>query len=229
MAVHTLYITNVAANTTGNFFSILQDGGTAPSATNSSYGWGVAKSAVTTQGFWPAHLGATGTLASSGAQATSSIDSDTSPTKGTGATSTTAGDSFVAGPFTGTFAATNWQLDYQMRADTAGAKGQIRCRVWKSVNADGTSATELTSGALVGTNVTLSASGDTNSGITWSPGALVFTNEYIFFQIEWQETVAGTSASDNVKFRVGTALITTPDLGTGTPFIRLRMKYLARR
>jgi hypothetical protein len=116
-----------------------------------------------------------------------------------------------------------------MRADTAGAIGQIRCRVWKSVNADGTSATLLSPSTLVGTNVTLSTTVDTNSGITWSPGALTFTNEYIFFQIEWQETTAGSSASDNVKFRVGTALITTPDLGTGTPFIRLRMKYLARR
>lgn len=229
MAVKTLYIldgtTNPAASP--NWFGNMQDGGTAPTQTNSSYGWGVAKSSITTQGFWPARCGATGTTASANATATSNIDSKTSPTKGSGSgggSSSFAGDSFIAGPYTGTFANTAWTFDWNMRAGTAGAVGRIRMRVWKSANADGTSATELTAGALVGATVTLSTTGDTNSSISWSPGSITLSNEYLFFQIEWQETTAGTSASDNVLFRIGTAKITTPDFGTAAAAIVLRRR-----
>jgi hypothetical protein len=155
VAVKTLYILGTSA-ATPNWFGNIQDGGSAPAGANSTWGWGVAKSAVATQGFWPAHCGASGTTASANAQATSTIDSKTSPTKGTSNTSTTAGDSFVAGPYTGTFSATAaWQFDWNMRAGTAGAVGRMRMRVWKSANADGSSATALTASTQVGSIVTL--------------------------------------------------------------------------
>lgn len=214
MAVKTLYALGTTA-VTPNWWGNLQDGGTAPTAANSTFGWGVAKSAPATQGFWPARLGATGTVASSQAQATSTIDSDTSPTKGTSNTNSTAGDSWVAGPYTGTFANTAWTFDWNMRAGTAGAVGRVRMRVWKSANADGSSATALTTSTLVGSTVTLSTTADTNSSMSWSPGSITLSNEYLFFQVEWEETVAGTSASDNVLWRIGTAKITTPDFSTG--------------
>lgn len=237
MAVKTLYIldgtTNPAA--TPNWFGNMQEGGTAPTQINSSYGWGVAK--TTSPSYWPARCGATGTTASASSGTTSFIDSKTSPTKGTGSgggTSSNAGDSFIAGPYTGTFAATSWQFDWMMRAGTAGGVGFLRMRVWKSSNADGTSATELTSGALQGNGgvgQTLSTSADVNSSMTWSPGSITLSNEYLFFQIEWRETVTGSSASDNVLFRIGTAKITTPDFSTGGTviFTPYRTKHRIRR
>jgi hypothetical protein len=219
MAVKTLYCLGTTA-ATPNFFGNMQDGGSPPTAGLSSYGWGVAKSSVSTQGFWPGRLGATGTVASANAQSTSFIDSATHPNKGLGTSSSTgssqAGDSFVAGPFTGTFAATSWALNFKLKTGTAGAVGRLRMRIWKSANADGTSATEMTSGAIVGSIVTLSTSADVNSLGTWSPGTtFTFSNEYIFFQLEWQETTAGSSVSNTVQFSIGTALVTTPDFSTG--------------
>jgi hypothetical protein len=214
VATKTLYILGTTA-VTPNWWGNTQEGGTAPTAANSTFGWGVAKSSITTQGFWPARLGATGKVASANAQSTSTIDSDTGPTKGTSNTNSTAGDSFVAGPYSGTFANTAWQFDWNMRASTAGAVGRIRMRVWKSANADGSSPTELTTATQVGSTVTLSTTADVNSSISWSPGSITLNNEYLFFQVEWQETTAGASASDDVLFRIGTAKITTPDFGTG--------------
>jgi hypothetical protein len=98
-----------------------------------------------------------------------------------------------------------------MRASTAGAVGRLRMRVWRSLNADGTSATEITSGTQVGATVTLSTTTDQNTSISWSPGSITLIEEYLFFQLEWQETTAGSSSTSNVLFRIGTASITTPD------------------
>lgn len=224
MAVKTLYVLNTTA-ATPNFWGNLQEGGSPPTAGLSTYGWGVAKTA--SPSFWPARLGAVGNVSSSSSGTTSFIDSKTGPTKGTGTSNTStlpAGDSFVAGPYTGTFAATAWQFDWKMKTGTAGGIGRIRMRVWKSTNADGSSATELTAGALVGATVTLLTSGDVNSSISWSPGAITLAGHYLFFQIEWNETTAGSTATDTVQFSIGTALITTPDFGTTAAAIVLRRR-----
>jgi hypothetical protein len=211
----TLYITGATAVTADSFFSRLQDGGVAPTAANSVYGWTVAKTATTTP-YWKAFLGAT--AVSTAASATSTIDS-TSPTAGTGSGATTAGNAFVAGPYKGTFANTAWTFALNMRASVAGAIGNMRMRVFKSSNRNGSSSTALTGSTLVtSTPKTLSTSADVDAGFTWSPGAITLSNEFLFFEPEWQETTAGSSTTSNVLFRVGTATITTPVLTYSDPY-----------
>ena len=95
-----------------------------------------------------------------------------------------------------------------MRGTTAGCVGHVNMRMWRGTNAAGTGATQVLANTA-GATVTLSTTADTNSSITASPGQLVLNNEYLFFQVEWQETTAGSSNSDDVRFRIGTASITT--------------------
>jgi hypothetical protein len=99
-----------------------------------------------------------------------------------------------------------------LRASTAGCVGHLNMRVWAATSADGQTGTrELTSGSLVGTAVTLSTTADVNGmgTTTWSPGAITLNNEYLFFQLEWQETTQGSTNGCNVLYRNGTCLITT--------------------
>lgn len=96
-------------------------------------------------------------------------------------------------------------IPWGMRAGTAGAVGRLRMRVWASANADGSSARELTSGALIGAIVTLSTTVTNNSTMTWSPGAITLNNEYIFFQLEWQETTQGSATQDSALIYIGAA------------------------
>jgi len=214
MAVQTIYLLGTAG-VTPNFWGNTQLNGTAPTTTNSAFGWAPAKAAVTTP-YYRGRIGATTTLTSASAQAASYNASTSGPAKGTGTALTTASDSFVAGPFLGAFANTAWTFNCNMRASTAGCVGHINMRVWRSANADGTSATQVLANT-VGATITLSATVDQNSSISFSPGALALNNEYLFFQIEWQETVAGTSNSDTVLFRIGSSTsITTPDFVPAT-------------
>lgn len=212
MAVKTLYVLGTTA-TSPNWFGSMQDGGTAPTAANATFGWGVGKNTISTP-YYNSRMGST-TVPNTHI-ATSNIDSTTGPTAGTGATSTTAGDSFVIGPYTGTFANTAWTMDWNLRAGTAGAIGKVRCRVWKSANAAGTSATSLTASTLEGAIVTTSTTADTDSSMSWSPGSITLSNEYLFFQQEWQETTVGTATSSNALYRIGPALVTTPDFSAGS-------------
>ena len=103
-----------------------------------------------------------------------------------------------------------------MRTGAATHSGRWRCRVWASVNADGTSARELTSATLVGSIVTLNATGTTfASSATWAAPAITLTSEYLFFQLEWQITTAGTNNSCTAQFYQSAGSIVTTDLSTG--------------
>jgi hypothetical protein len=206
MAVQTIYILTAAA-VTPNWFGRTQLNGTAPSQTNTAYGWTPAKIALTTP-YYQGRLGASSNATV--AQAASWNASTSGPTKGTGATATTAGDSYIAGPFLGAFAAGTWTANWQMRASTAGAIGHINMRVWRSVNADGSAATQILANT-VGATITLSTTVAGNSVITWSPGALTLNNEYLFFQLEWQETTVGSSNTNTVAFLAGQTFVTTTD------------------
>jgi hypothetical protein len=190
---------------TPNFFGNMQQGGSAPTAANSAFGW-VPSTANLSSPYYRGRLGAVGTTATG--QSASYNASTSGPTAGTGTAATTAGDSFVAGPLTGTFSSGVWNYTLNLRASIAGAVGHVNVRTWRSVNANGASATQIianTAGAIV----TLSTTADVNSGITYNPGALTFNNEYLFFQTEWQETTKGTTTNNNVLFRAGTTSITT--------------------
>lgn len=207
MATHTIYILATTA-VTPNFWGNTQLDGAPPTAANTAYGYFPSLNNAVTVPYYRGRLGATGTATT--ATGTSYNAGTSGPAPGIGALGSQAGDSFIAGPFTGTFAATAWTFNFNLRASTAGAIGHVNMRVWKSANANGSSPTQLLANTA-GATVTLSTTADVNSSISWSPGALTLTNEYLFFQVEWQETTTGVTNA-NVLFRAGTAAITTPDL-----------------
>jgi len=208
MATKTFHIIGDAAVSPG-WFGNLQDGGSAPGAALSAYGWTVAKTAVTTP-YWRGRLGAT--ARSTVAQAASWIDSN-NPTAGSGSGNTTAGDCFISPTkYFGDFAAGNWPFIFGMRTGAATVVGRIRCRVYASVNANGSSARLLSSSTLVGTPVTMNSTSATfSSTVTWSAPAITLVGEYLLFQVEWQETTAGTSNSCSAQFYQSACTITTTD------------------
>src|SRR6516225_1889472 len=91
MAGGPFYILGSAAVSPG-WFGQLQDGGTAPTAGNTAFGWQVNKLPVN---YYQAFLGATAASIATGAS-TSFISAKTGPTAGTGSGATTAGDSFIS-------------------------------------------------------------------------------------------------------------------------------------
>src|SRR6516162_3597038 len=165
MAAKTLYFLGTTA-VTPNWYGAIQDGGTAPTAANTAFGWGPAKTATSTP-FYRGVIGATGTsgVAASATNYLTSSPGNTGPQPGTGSGTTTAGDSFVTPTsYLGTFDAGTWTLNFNMRAGTAGAVGRVRCSVWKDNGADGVGATNIVSDQI-GATVTLSTTADTNSSI----------------------------------------------------------------
>jgi hypothetical protein len=125
---------------------------------------------------------------------------------------------------TGIFAATAWTFTFAVRAGTASSQaGRIRMRVFKSTSAvDGgvSGFTELTGAVQVGTTSSaLSTTADVTSVVTWSPGSLTLSSEYLFFIIAWEITTASGSNSGDVQIRTGQAAggsrFVTPDFAPG--------------
>lgn len=113
----------------------------------------------------------------------------------------------------GTFAAGVWTVTEKVIAVTSGGDqdGNLRFRLWKSAN--GSSFTELTSGAIDCSTVTNLATGtsQTTSASTGSIGPFTFTNEYLFVEFAWKITGAGGANTRDVIFRVGTGItLVTP-------------------
>jgi hypothetical protein len=199
MVAKTLYFKNVTVNGALS----LQDGGTAPATGITTTGWQVAKTA---SGNF--NLMAVGTEKTTGFSTTDALLTPTF---------TAASCWRSESPFTGTFANTNWSLAFQVRAVTAASAqtGRVKVRIWKSTNADGTGATQLTSSILTGTTTAaLSTTVSATSTVTWTPGgSIVFNNEYLWVQCEWEIVVASGSNSGDVDFYIESAgAITTPDL-----------------
>lgn len=120
----------------------------------------------------------------------------------------------------GSFASANWTLQFAVRSPTQGgaADGRIRFRLIKA-NADGSSATEITAGqqqASAVTNVTSSA--DSNSTLTFNPGAFTMDNQYLFIQIAWERTGAGGMSTTNIRLRTGSASTPTGTVITTSDF-----------
>jgi len=211
MAAKTFYLLGTTAPSP-NYFGVMQDGGTAPiSATSTALGWNPSSTSLVTP-YYASHCGASNSYVPSTASASSLIDATSGPTKGTGSTYLTAGDSFITpSPLIGNFANTAWTLNFNFQFyNNTGAVGCVRCRVWASVNADGSSARQLTSGTLVCSIINFVDPSTTyNSTVSWSPGTITLTNEYLFFQVEWQETTVGASAC-GVELYTGSADVVTP-------------------
>ena len=82
--------------------------------------------------------------------------------------------------------------------------GRARTRLWRSANADGTSATELTQGTMVGSTVEgLSTTVAQSSSASTQIGAFSLANEYLFAQTAWENITPGLVASNDRLIRFG--------------------------
>src|SRR5262245_10561830 len=125
----------------------------------------------------------------------------------------------------GTFAATDWVFTFAVRAGTASSqRGRMRMEVYRSANADGSSATKLTSAIVVGTTTAaaLSTTADQTTTLTWSPGTTItLSGEYLFFAVAWEITTASGSNNGDVLIRTGQSAggsrLVTPDFTDQTP------------
>jgi hypothetical protein len=132
---------------------------------------------------------------------------DTAPPDGS--INTTTGDCLRStSTYTGDFANADWVVSLCVRANTNGGTqdGLGYCRLFRSVNADGSSATEITGAAQASGAVdNLTTSATLTGTITFNPAAFSVAGEYIFLQIAWGRTGAGGMTSSDVNFRIGNA------------------------
>lgn len=113
---------------------------------------------------------------------------------------------------TGDFSAGTWYSSLSVIGVTSGGDqdGRARFRLWRSANADGTSATEITQGAMVGSGVTdLSTTVAQSSSASTQVGAFSLSNEYLFLQAAWEIAAAGGAADRDVLIRLGSLDATT--------------------
>jgi hypothetical protein len=172
----TFYLTDAYAS--GSNHGALQQDGSAPADAATFTGWTVAGRAV----------GDFARMSYNTERGTASFSSTAQPS---GGPDNALGDCFRIGPLTGSFPAGDWNFSFAVRADSLGGTqdGRMNVRVWKSANADGSSATEITAGATALSTVTnLTTSASQNSTGTVTLGAVSLTNEYLFIQLAWEVT-----------------------------------------
>lgn len=197
MATRTFYLKDEAVSGFGKI-----ENGSAPGAATTGTGWTVAKLAANNYSdlLW-------GTKRTSGAFGTTVLPADGAPTGGNALR--------TVGPLTGTFAAGDWTVALRVIAVSAGGTqdGRARYRVFKGANADGSGATELTSGTTEGGLVTdLGTGAEQATNATISLGSVVLSNEYLFVKLAWRITGAGGNNSCDVLLRVGAnSYLLTPD------------------
>ena len=107
---------------------------------------------------------------------------------------------------TGDFSAGTWYSSLSVIGVTSGGdqEGRGRFRVWRSANADGTSATEVTAGAMSGNTLAdLSTTVAQSSSASTQIGAFSLANEYLFLQTAWEITGAGSAVDRDVLVRLG--------------------------
>ena len=177
--------------------------------TTPTWGWNPNTIPLTTP-YYRGYIGAANFAPATGVAQASSWNASTSgPTPGTGTGPTSTGDSYIAGPFRGSFAAGAWTFNYWCATNSNNApKGTFNTRIWKSANANGAGATQLAANAQSANVSALRTA--TACVMTWAAPAITLNNEYIFFQIEWQATNVGQS---NTNLYLGFNS-THPSIGT---------------
>jgi hypothetical protein len=152
----------------------------------------------------------------------STFDSATYPNAGI---DTTNGDCFRStNTYTGTFAAGNWSFRLPVASNTALAgSGRGYFRLYRGTNATGSGATQITSSASQGSTVALqsTALNAQTSFVSFNPGSLSLTAEYLFLQVAWERTVAGAMSTADVNIVTGVGsvcvLVTTDFTAGATP------------
>jgi hypothetical protein len=133
----------------------------------------------------------------------------TGTTQPDGSIDTTNGDCWRTDvTYSGDFAAANWEFHGAVRANNNGGAqdGNLEYRLFRSANADGSGATEITpTGNAVGSTYTnLATTVTQDSTVTKAFDAFTVSNEYIFVQVGCKRTGAGGMTQADVNFRVGT-------------------------
>lgn len=204
MAAKTFYIKDAAA--AGSSHGSLQDGGVAPGTATTGTGWIVGKTAATNYSL----------LVYNSERLASTFGATALPN----AAPTTTDCFRSENTITGSFSAAAWTWRTNVVAVTTGGSqdGRMRCRFWKSANADGSSAVEITASTSVAsaslTNVSTTPNTSWTSTNSFTPGApVVFDNEYLFWQPAWQIDGAGGGNGCDILIRTNSAdsVLTTSD------------------
>jgi hypothetical protein len=200
MATKTLYLLGAAAS--GSSHGTLQDGGSAPAAALLGTGWVVGSNAI---GQISEMLYGTERARTAGGG------------WGTTAHPTALGTTNAwrtANTLTGSFAAGNWTFTVGIRS-TVGTvtRGRLRLRVYRSTNADGSGATELTSAVILTSALTALSTSATNTvTVTTALAAATLAGEYLFVACAWEITTSGSANTHNIRYYVGaTTAVTTSD------------------
>lgn len=173
---------HLTGTATGDGWGTFQVGGVAPNAATLATGWTVG---TTGSGNY--------SKMAFGVERTSATFSGTAAPGS--APDATVKDAYRLGPWTGTFAAGTWTISVPVIAVTAqgGADGRILAKVFKGAAADGSDATEVTSGAVtLGTVTDLTTSAEQVSSGSVSLSAVTLTNEYLFLCLAWEITGAAS-------------------------------------
>jgi hypothetical protein len=153
----------------------LQVGGSAPADTTSGTGWEVGGVAV----------GQYSRLAAGTIRATGTFTGTAQPSSGP---DNTLKDCWrTRYRVTVDIPAGTWTIPVPVIASGAAKEGatmRARVRLWQTVNANGSAATELTAGVVVGSTVTnLQSEAASISTASVALGAVAFTDKYLFVQV----------------------------------------------
>lgn len=178
----TYYILN---SLNGDGWLDVQAGGSAPSTATGATGWTVSSTAADNYS----------QMAAGSERLASTFGGTALP--GAGGPDNSLKDAIRLGPFSGDHAAGNWAVSIPVIAVDAGGTqdGAIRVRVWKSANADGSGATELTSGAVqlsTVTDLTTGASQTSSGNVTLGAITSGGSSYYLFFCVAWRITGAAS-------------------------------------
>jgi hypothetical protein len=111
----------------------------------------------------------------------------------------TRGNGFALGPFTDTIPAGTWDLALGLKATAGSGAGDvaIRWRLYKATAADGTGATELTSGIVTNATCTDLTGTTQTSGGTAAIGAVTLSGHYLIVTVSCQLAGQASSSSSN--------------------------------
>lgn len=190
MAVKNFYLLDSAVAAGGDY-GAMQEDGTAPATANQATGWVIGTLVPTRYADMDRGVQVPRTDADATFGYITTIPAN--------APQGTRGNAFrTPNTLSGTFANANWTFSFVMRATSGTAqRGAMRCRVYRSANADGSSPTLV--GTALETGITAAASTTNTTAITatMNPGALTLTNEYLFFVLTWKITTAGANNANN--------------------------------
>jgi len=141
-------------------------------------------------------------------RASSALQANVLPSAGP---NNTLGDCFRSeNKINGVFADADWSISFQVVGESrqkSTTDALLRLKLWRSVNADGSGATEVTESTIASTGFTnLRSNTYQTITATWAPGGIVtLTNEYLFLQAALQLVEAGDNNKADVHLAVGPA------------------------